>query len=355
MPDVNESWLIQRILRFLTHLERGGARPQLPERKERALELERFVHPSSLLDCPLRAALSQTGAKPYIPELLPQNRPYLSWIFEYGRRTASIIQEALLWPDPDDTVIQIAFAEVFMQSDQLHLRGSVDIFALDHRGHLHVFELKHKGFPWMDGKRTSQAAPAAGDCYQAMAYAMLLAERYGLQPEDITIHLIMIDKEPKQPTQIDGNPGIHLWDLTPGDAIGLGNRDSGVDLLDQLPALYGAPGTFVLLDSTTQAYPAEWNQSHFLSFDKVRAEIARQLVYIDGARDCPIPDPVNHPQGYECLQKVQYPTGDRKGMIAPRCQFSCHFKGADSKTPFWKSSDGNGYVAVYEKQGEGAF
>ena len=259
-----------------------------------------YVWPSKLFLCPLQAALEQEKAEPTYPAA--SKGPMTYHRMNSGTRAAEPIQEAFLWKYPGYVEIELPRemkgqcpvlepnAVYLPDTEKLFwkMRGRIDLFwnRVDIDTECHIAEIKNSKGLWFH------------QVMQVIAYDLLFREY------DPQLHIITVNKDE-----------INLWDI---DRHGAG-------YLVRNTANYG----FDSYGQEKTEYPDElWdiaqNITDVLNRENLEQEISRHWEYVQGKRDDPMPDFLNHSQGWLCAKKKTYPKDEKPGKFVPRCEWFCH-------------------------------
>lgn len=291
---------------YLEYLKDGGRRLHIPD--EEHIEKPGYVSPSRLGFCPLAGALEKSGAKPVVPDA--ENGPaHLHRMF-MGTNTGKFVQEAFV------KTYDYAQVEVIkeLETRSWWLRGKADVVVTDYTQGMtrHIFEIKNIAEAGQ-GRGKWYSIPQPGAVIQTLAYGLLF--------NTDLLHIITVSRN-----------DVKLFDFFPAN---------GGFTVQQTWALEFGPADRSVENTEVIAWDNPLNTLEWVNYDTVERLIEEHWAYLQGKRDVPYPDFLNHEQGWQCASKVSYPPKDdfeKRGRFAPRCPYFCH--GDPQSNEFVRTEDG---------------
>lgn len=303
MPQTLYREVHSAILGYLRHIDAGGERVRLPKHKHDPARSANRVHASSIGYCP-RARAAQRLRVPMVNPPTEAEELVSRMRMEDGVSAGELIQAAMIWKYGRarlyrgwlaKNVQTGAAAEVSVDSESLKVRGRIDVW-LRIDGVDHLIEVKRRD-PWKGGGNIP--LPKIGDALQLLSYGVIT----GVESLSILTRTRVLFK---------------LWSLRP-----VGNG-------------------YMIFDEKGEAWNDPLNRPEIINVDRMKAEIARHLDYIEGRTfDRPFEDFLNdersegwycwkwnsepakkYSESYAKRKDVQSP--GRNGFIVPKCEWWCH-------------------------------
>lgn len=288
------------ITNYLLYLDDGGERIRLSQTER--IHYPGFVHASNLLDCPLKSRKERNNEQAVFPELLKQNNPTLLLRMLEGERIAEIIQEAFSMAS--HLPLEYFVSEYSVYSNELFLQGRIDITYFQDDIVNTIIEIKHRLPTW----KNKVPEPRMGDVFQMLAYKMMTGAEEA--------HLIIVDT-PAYRDFNDPTKGYSIWTLY---------QDA------EYPE-----GCYILQDENLEPWWDSFNHGGYINETNLKAEVNRQLAYLNGKNDIPIDLDSN--EAWQCKSNVKL-AKDGVGIIEARCPYWCHSNPSSLQMEYYYDEQG---------------